>query len=66
MIELLKRALRRADALQRLLWFRVAASVLVGVHAMVDFSLQLPAVALLYALIMGVACAQSWSSVDTR
>jgi len=44
----------------------VAASVLVGVHAMVDFSLQIPAVALLYALIMGVACAQSWSSVDTR
>jgi len=44
----------------------VAASVLVGVHAMVDFSLQLPAVALLYALIMGVACAQSWSSVDTQ
>jgi hypothetical protein len=44
----------------------VAASVLVGVHAMVDFSLQIPAVAFLYALIMGVACAQSWSSVDTR
>ena len=44
----------------------VAASVLVGLHALLDFSLQLPAVALLYALIMGVACAQSWSSVDTR
>jgi len=41
----------------------VAASVLVGVHATVDFSLQLPAVALLYALVMGVACAQSYSSV---
>ena len=40
----------------------VAASVLVGVHAMLDFSLQLPAVAILYACIMGVACAQSWSS----
>lgn len=44
----------------------VAASVLVGLHALLDFSLQLPAVALLYALIMGVASAQSWSSVDTR
>lgn len=42
----------------------VAASVLVGVHATVDFSLQLPAVAMLYATIMGVACAQSFSSVD--
>ena len=42
----------------------VAASVLVGVHATVDFSLQLPAVAMLYATIMGVACAQSYSSVE--
>lgn len=43
-----------------------AASVLVGVHAMVDFSLQLPAVAILYACIMGVACAQSYSSLEHR
>ena len=37
----------------------VAASVLVGTHAFVDFSLQIPAVAFTYALIMGVAVAQS-------
>jgi O-antigen ligase len=42
----------------------VAASVLVGVHAMFDFSLQIPAVAILYACIMGMACAQSHSSRD--
>jgi len=42
----------------------VAASVLAGIHATVDFSLQLPAVAMLYATIMGVACAQSYSSVE--
>jgi len=42
----------------------VAASVLVGVHATVDFSLQVPAVAILYACIMGIACAQSYSSVS--
>ncbi len=41
----------------------VAASVLVGLHALVDFSLQIPAVAILYACIMGIACAQSFSSV---
>ena len=41
----------------------VAASVLVGLHAMLDFSLQLPAVAILYACIMGIACAQSFSSI---
>jgi hypothetical protein len=41
----------------------VAASVLVGLHAILDFSLQIPAVAILYACIMGVACAQSFSSV---
>jgi hypothetical protein len=42
----------------------VSASVLVGIHALFDFSLQLPAVAMLYALIMGLACAQSYSSVE--
>ena len=40
----------------------VAATVLVASHAMVDFSLQIPAVAVLYACIMGLACAQSRSS----
>jgi len=40
----------------------VAASVLVGVHALLDFSLQIPAVAILYACIMGIGCAQAWSS----
>jgi hypothetical protein len=40
----------------------VAASVLVGVHALLDFSLQIPAVAILYAGIMGIGCAQASSS----
>jgi len=40
----------------------VAASVLVGLQATVEFSLQIPAVAILYACIMGVAVAQSKSS----
>jgi O-antigen ligase len=44
----------------------VASTVLVGVHALMDFSLQLPAVAMLYALIMGVGCAQSVSSSGRR
>ena len=37
-----------------------AASVLVGSHALVDFSLQIPAVAATFALVLGVATAQSW------
>lgn len=37
----------------------VAATLLVGLHALVDFSLQIPAVAILYAFIMGIAVAQS-------
>ncbi len=37
----------------------LAASVLVGFHALFDFSLQMPAIAMTYACIMGVACAQS-------
>ena len=40
----------------------VGASALVATHALVDFSIQIPAVAITYALILGVAFAQSWSS----
>ena len=40
----------------------VAASVLVAVHAIFDFSLQIPAIAVTYAAIMGVGCAQSMRS----
>ena len=39
-----------------------ASSVLVGVHALFDFSLQIPAVAILYACILGIGCAQAMSS----
>jgi len=37
----------------------LAATVLVAIHSAVDFSLQMPATAMLYACIMGVACAQA-------
>lgn len=40
----------------------LAATVLVGVHSLFDFSLQMPAVAITYACILGVGCAQSFSS----
>jgi len=40
----------------------VAATLLVGIHSFFDFSLQMPAVAITYACILGVACAQSYSS----
>jgi O-antigen ligase len=38
----------------------IAATLLVALHALVDFSLQIPAVAILYAFLMGLAVAQSW------
>jgi len=41
----------------------VGASALLAVHSSVDFSLQLPAVALLYASLLGVGVAQSQSSL---
>ncbi|MCH7487992.1 MAG: O-antigen ligase family protein [Proteobacteria bacterium] len=44
----------------------LAATVLVGAHSLVDFSLQIPAVAVTYAMIMGAACAQSWPSSGWR
>jgi O-antigen ligase len=40
----------------------LAATVLVATHALFDFSLQMPAIAITYACIAGVACAQSRSS----
>lgn len=40
----------------------LAATALVSVHSLVDFSLQMPAVAITYSAIMGVACAQSFSA----
>ena len=39
-----------------------AASLLAGVHALFDFSLQIPAIAILFACILGIGCAQSSSS----
>jgi O-antigen ligase len=52
----------------------VAATVSVGCHSLVDFGLQIPAIAATYALIMGIAVAQSWpraqllpvTSIDRR
>jgi O-antigen ligase len=38
----------------------IGATVLVACHSLVDFSLQIPAIAATYALIMGVAVIQSW------
>ena len=37
------------------------ATLLVAIHALSDFSLQMPAVAMTYSLVMGAACAQSIS-----
>lgn len=39
-----------------------AATVLVAAHAAFDYSLKVPAIAATYCLLIGAACAQSWSS----
>lgn len=51
---------RRKDALYPCLG--IAATALVSVHSLFDFSLQIPAVAALYASLLGVGVAQSVSS----
>ncbi|MBX3489219.1 O-antigen ligase family protein [Parvibaculum sp.] len=43
----------------------VAATVLVGLHALVDFSLEIPAVAATYAFIMGIGAAHAFRADDT-
>jgi O-antigen ligase len=40
----------------------VAASVLVGLHSVIDFSLQIPAVTVTYMFLLGIGVAQSQSS----
>jgi O-antigen ligase len=40
----------------------LAATALIASHAIIDFSIQIPAVAYTYALLMGAAWAQSFSS----
>lgn len=39
-----------------------SAGLLVGLHSFVDFSLQIPAVAITFAVLLGVGVGQSWSS----
>ncbi|MGF1626379.1 MAG: O-antigen ligase family protein [Alphaproteobacteria bacterium] len=39
-----------------------AATALVAIHALVDFSLQIPAVTVYYAAVLGLGFAQSWST----
>jgi O-antigen ligase len=43
----------------------VGASLIVGLHALVDFSIQIQGVALGYAALLGAGYAQSWSSRET-
>lgn len=44
----------------------VASTVTVALHALLDFSLQIPAIAALYAAILGMGVAQSWSAEPKR
>lgn len=44
----------------------VAAVLQLGLHSLVDFSLQIPGVAFLFFLLLGVGCAQSWNYGDAR
>jgi len=53
---------RSRDRMYPLVGF--GATVLVGVHSMFDFSLQIPAVALLYAVLLGLGVAQSLPSLE--
>jgi len=40
-----------------------AATTLVAIHALVDFSLQIPAVTVYFAAVLGLGYAQSWSTM---
>jgi O-antigen ligase len=51
---------RRRDRIYPLVG--LGATILVAVHSSVDFSLQIPAVAMVYAAILGVGVSQSYST----
>jgi len=53
---------RRRDHIYPLTGF--CACILVGLHSFVDFSLQIPAVAVTFSVLLGVGVAQSWSSLE--
>jgi O-antigen ligase len=40
----------------------VSATMLVAFHSLFDFSLQIPAVSILYVTVLGIGLAQSWRS----
>jgi len=42
----------------------LGATVLLGTHSIMDFSVQMPAIAVIYSAILGVAYAQSWRSEE--
>lgn len=52
--------IRRRDRLYPAL--AVASVVLLGAHGLVDFSVQMPAVAATFALLLGLGFAQSWNT----
>jgi O-antigen ligase len=43
-----------------------SATIVVGVHALMDFSLQIPAVAAVYSALLAMGVAQSWSKEPRR
>ena len=47
---------------QRFTLVAVGATVLVAMHALVDFSLQIPAVAVTFAALLGIGVAQATPS----
>ncbi|HEU0070907.1 MAG TPA: O-antigen ligase family protein [Alphaproteobacteria bacterium] len=67
LIVLLLRFLRGARERRRAIIYPcsgLAVTALLAVHSLVDFSLQIPAIAVTYALIAGVAYSQSWRDED--
>lgn len=42
----------------------IGAATLLGAHGLVDFSAQMPAIAAMLAMILGIGYAQSWNTAD--
>lgn len=44
----------------------IAAAVLLGIHGLIDFSVQMPSIAATLALLLGIGYAQTWRTSEIR
>lgn len=63
---LLLKGLRRRRRGQAVLAIGIGVFVLSAFHAIIDFTFQVPAIALTFSALIGIACSQSWNTEPSK